>query len=179
MDRNGVNNIRCAPYHPSSNGAVERFVQTFKTVMKAEKNDPQPFQQFLDSFLLSYQSTPHATTNQAPSVLFLQRHLQTRLDLLKPEVESQVLKKQSDQTFHHDQHVKHRDFSIGQHVMVINFCSGPAWLLGKVVKVLGPVSYLAHVGNYVAWKHHVGRELNSYEVDSYELDIYLACVLIE
>ena len=25
---NGVKHIRCAPYHPSSNGAVEQFIQT-------------------------------------------------------------------------------------------------------------------------------------------------------
>ena len=75
--------------------------------------------------------------------------------MLKPEVESQVLKEQSAQAFHHDQHIKHRDFSIGQHVMVRNFHSGPAWLPGKVVRVLGPVSYLVHVGNSVAWKRHV------------------------
>ena len=32
---NGVRHIRCAPYHPSSNGAVEMFVRTFKEAMKA------------------------------------------------------------------------------------------------------------------------------------------------
>ena len=36
VKQNGVKHIRCAPYHPSSNGAAERFVQTFKQVMKAQ-----------------------------------------------------------------------------------------------------------------------------------------------
>ena len=29
MKKNGIKHIRCAPYHPSSNGLAERFVQTF------------------------------------------------------------------------------------------------------------------------------------------------------
>ena len=30
MKSNGVKHIHCVPYHPSSNGAAERFVQTFR-----------------------------------------------------------------------------------------------------------------------------------------------------
>ena len=32
MKMNGVKHIKCTPYHPSSNGAVERLVQTFKKI---------------------------------------------------------------------------------------------------------------------------------------------------
>lgn len=36
---NGVKHVRTAPYCLSSNGAVERLVQTFKQAMKAGEHD--------------------------------------------------------------------------------------------------------------------------------------------
>ena len=58
MRKNDIKHIRCAPYHPSSNGAVERFVQTFKHAMKAGE-DGRTLEHRLSSFLLSYRSTPN------------------------------------------------------------------------------------------------------------------------
>lgn len=73
MKSNGIKHIRCAPYHPASNGAVERLVQTFKKAMKT--NTDTSFA--LASFLLSYCTTPHSTTNETPCKLFLGRNLRT------------------------------------------------------------------------------------------------------
>ena len=63
---NGIKHIQCAPYHPSSNGAAERFVQTFKKAMKANRDSPLSFSHRLSNFLFTYRFSPHATTNEPP-----------------------------------------------------------------------------------------------------------------
>ncbi|KAL5517052.1 hypothetical protein EMCRGX_G002519 [Ephydatia muelleri] len=66
MKVNGVQHTRCAPYHPSSNGLAERFVQTLKNALRRTKDIGRTFQHRLAGFLLAYCTTPHATTNVAP-----------------------------------------------------------------------------------------------------------------
>lgn len=68
---NGVKHIRCAPYHPASNGAAERFVPTFKEAMEVGKHNGLTTSHRLENFLLTYHSIPHATTGEAPCQLFL------------------------------------------------------------------------------------------------------------
>ena len=105
MKKNGIKHIRCSPYHPSSNGAAERFVQTFKQSMKASKQDGRCIAHRLENFLLTYyRTTPHATTNSTPATLFMGRDIRTRFDLLKPDLEGNVSKKQAKQVIHHDHH---------------------------------------------------------------------------
>ena len=77
MKRNGVKHIRTIPYHPASNGLVERFVQSFKQALRASQNDGHSLNNRLSTFLLTYRSTAHATTGVPPSTLFLRRELRT------------------------------------------------------------------------------------------------------
>ena len=50
LKSNGIKHIRCSPYHPSSNGAAERFVQSFKQAMKAGAESTPPISQRLSNF---------------------------------------------------------------------------------------------------------------------------------
>ena len=79
LKSNGVKHIRCVPYHPSSNGAVERFIQTFKKAIRAEGKQGATFHQRLMNFLLVYRTTPHSTTSVAPCVLFLKKRIEDTL----------------------------------------------------------------------------------------------------
>jgi len=162
MKVNGIKHIKVAPYHPSSNGEAERFVQTFKQAMRAAKNDEGVLQYKLAQFLLTYRSTPHSTTGVSPAELFLKRPLRTRFDLLKPSnsVESHVMSKQSDQKSFHDNHSKFRMFTNGQSVLVRNLRGEPKWLPGHIVEQTGPVSYRVQVGDYL-WRRHVDQLLES------------------
>ena len=155
MKENGVKHIKSAPYHPSSNGAAERFVQTFKSAMKAGSHENRTLPHLLENFLLTYRTSPHATTNQPPCILFLNRSLRTRLDLLRPNIGSYVSRKQSNQVAHHDQHTKERSFSLTQQVMVRNFRPGATWIPGVIIRKLGPITYLVNVQGKLCWKRHI------------------------
>ena len=142
---NGIKHIRCSPYHPSSNGLAERFVQTFKKAMKASRNEGMTLDQRLCGFLLRYRCTPHTTTDTPPCNLFLGRSLRTRLDLLRQAQEEIVLSRQDKQKQDHDQHAKERSLSVGQIVLAKNFLPGLAWVPALVKKLLGPLTYLVEV----------------------------------
>ena len=105
LKQNGIKHFKSSPYHPSSNGLTERFIQTLKKALKASK-DEGTLQQRLASFLLTYRTSPHATTKEKPCVLLMGRSLCTRLDLLKPDHATQVLEQQAHQKNHHDKHCK-------------------------------------------------------------------------
>ena len=146
MKSNGIKHIRCAPYHPASNGLAERFVQTLKRALKAGEKDGRTIHHRLVEFLLSYRSTIHATTNASPSELFLGRHLRTRFDLMKPDVHSTVLSKQANQKLHHDKHVKPRNMFPGTPVK---------WIPGTIAQKLGPVTYSVDIGAGRLIKRHI------------------------
>ena len=157
MKMNGVKHIKCTPYHPSSNGAVERLVQTFKNFMKVNASNGGTLSQRLASFLFSYRTTPHATTNVASCELFLGRKIRSRLDLLRPDVESRVNEQQAKQKACHDGNSPFREFFLGQNVMSRNLRNGPDWVPGVIVERLGPLTYLVQVSSGAFWKRHVDQ----------------------
>ena len=91
--RNGIRLAASAPYHPRSNGAAERAVQTVKQVI-AKMRDETSLQTIISRFLLDYRSTPQTTTGKTPAEILMGRSLRTRMDLIKPSTATAVLRKQ-------------------------------------------------------------------------------------
>ena len=96
----------------------------------------------IDNFLLSYCTTPHATTGETPSLLLLGHQIRTRFDLLQPDREHHFCSKQATQKTWHDTQTKDGEFQVGRHVLARDWRDTPAgWKPGVVAEHTGPLSY--------------------------------------
>jgi len=82
---NAINHTLSPPYHPQSNWRAERFVDTFKRGLHKLRGEGS-MDEILDTFLLTYRTTPNSTLpqQQSPAELFLGCKPRTSLDLLLP-----------------------------------------------------------------------------------------------
>ena len=58
--KNDIKLITSTPYHPSSNGAAEHTLQTFKTFIEKQDKSESSLQALISQFLFSYRNTPHS-----------------------------------------------------------------------------------------------------------------------
>lgn len=155
LRRNGIKHIRSAPFHPSSNGLAERAVQSFKNAMKRMTDGTVETK--LSRFLLTYRTTPHATTGISPAQLLMNRQPQTRLDLVRPDLQRRVTNKQCAQKDHHDKHAKPRSFNVNDTVYVLNYAHGPRWMAGHVITLCGHLMYTVRLEDGRMWRRHVDQ----------------------
>ena len=139
LRKNGIHHTTSAPYHPASNGLAERAVQIVKKGLKKETSG-SPMSTRLAKVLFTYRITPQSSTGSSPTELLLGRRPRTRLDLLRPNTAERVERKQEEQKARHDKKACVRTFRIND-VFVKNFIAGRRWLPGKIIEVLGPVTY--------------------------------------
>lgn len=155
--RNGIRHTTSVPYHPATNGLAERFVQSFKQSMKTMSNSHMSLQEKMAKFLHAYRNADHATTGQAPAVLFMGRRLRSRLDLLKPDLRRDVMQKQPRKA--KAGHV--RNFVIGQQVLARDYRHPKQkWQRGEILSKTGPLTYTVQVGQHI-WRRHVDQLLNA------------------
>ena len=153
LQGNGIQHIRSAPYHPSTNGLVERFVHTFKHAMRASETSLS-LNERLQCFLLTYRTTPHATTRESPSMFLHGRPLRTRLDLLRPDTACRVEANSSlrPQTLLHS-HVSLR--SVRRFLHATTALATTQWLPGSIAtRSQSGLHYEVQVSPGILWRRH-------------------------
>ena len=155
LKRNGIRHVRTPPYHPASNGLVERAVQSFKAGMKRLKEGSLNTR--LSRYLYTYRTTPHSTTGVSPAEMLFGRKMRTLFDRLSPSVEETARRNQERQRRSHDLHSCPRSFTEGEIVYAKNYGQGPKWLPGCIVEILGSVMYRVRLTDERLIRRHVDQ----------------------
>ena len=145
---NGIMHKCTPPYHPASNGQVERVVQELKKALRTRPADVSEKTQ-LYRFLFSYRNTPHSTTNVAPASLIFRKLPTTKFAFLKPNFGG------SQRSRQFTSESPKRAYEPGDLVLILNMRNGTGdkWLRGVVQQRLGPVSYAVLYGDQVRHVH--------------------------
>lgn len=161
LQANGVRHTLTPPYHPQSNGAAERAVQTTKKALlkqvleDSEKGTNRTLQHRIDNFVFCYRTTPHTFTGRTPAELFVRRKLRTRLSLLRPDVTNEMSAKSAEIKKSADRRRgSPRVFAVGDRVLVRSVRGEVVnWWPGEVTRVKSSSTYLVYVRNKVRFVH--------------------------
>ena len=153
----GITHLTGAPYHPATNGAAERLVQTFKQALRKSSLPPR---RALQEFLMQYRRMPNSS-GFSPSELLMSRQMRTRIDTLLPSPAHIAQGKQTKVTTSPSESVSKltRLYKAGDTVYAL-YCGPrrdkqPRWVPAIVKKALGTRCYNVKVVPHgPVWRRH-------------------------
>lgn len=152
---NGILHKTTPPYHPASNGQVERYVQTTKQALKKIKaGGERDLHTALQRFLFLHRMVKNSSTDKTPAEAMIGRQLHSRLDLLCEQPQAAYIPSKVDK------------FMVGNNVMVRSYHGHRKWIPGVIVKLCGTKVALVKLAEGT-WKRHF-NQLRRMETDSDE-----------
>ena len=158
----GIVHLTGAPYHPATNGAAERLIQSFKQALRKSSLPPK---EALQEFLMQYRRIPFAS-GLSPSELLNGRRIRTKIDTLVPSIPHLLQGRQSRQASKHSNaedsevvsKVEHH-YSLGDPCYALYFGPrrdrDPRWVPAIVTKVHGTRSVNVRViPRGPTWRRH-------------------------
>ncbi|XP_053691598.1 uncharacterized protein K02A2.6-like [Sabethes cyaneus] len=147
--KNGITQKLGAPYHPTTNGQAERFVQTFKDKLKAIKCEKRDVQYELHKILMAYRRTVHPTTGKSPTMLVFGRQIKSRLDLMIPTNGVEKIPRGEE--------IELRHFAVNDRVAARDYTGSSKWRYGVVTERLGELHYMVELDDGRLWKRHIDQ----------------------
>ena len=164
----GIVHLTGAPYHPATNGAAERLIQSFKQALRKSSLPPK---EALQEFLMQYRRIPFAS-GLSPSELLNGRRIRTKIDTLVPSIPHLLQGRQSRQSRQASKHSNTEDsevvskvehhFSLGDPCYALYFGPrrdrDPRWVPAIVTKVHGTRSVNVRViPRGPTWRRHLDQ----------------------
>eukprot|EP00731_Ephydatia_muelleri_P012616 Em0006g1510a len=158
----GIIHLTGAPYHPATNGAAERLVQTFKRALVKSSLPPKSA---LQQFLMQYRRTP-LVVGYSPSEFLNGRQIRSKIDILLPSPAHIVQGRQAREATKSqaeeisDQQAVHHIFKVGMPCYAL-YCGprrdkDPRWVPAVVTKVFGTRSVNVRVlPKGSTWRRHI------------------------
>lgn len=169
----GIAHLTGAPYHPATNGAAERLVQTFKQSLRKSTKPPK---EALQEFLMQYRRSPLAS-GYSPSELLNNRQIRTRIDTLLPSPAHEAQERQAREAT--KSQLKESQGTVNNVQMLYRkgtpcyalYCgprrtSDPRWVPATVIKVHGSrsVDVKVHPRGPI-WRRHLEQLRPRYGVN--------------
>ena len=161
----GIVHLTGAPYHPATNGAAERLIQSFKQALRKSSLPPK---EALQEFLMQYRRIPFAS-GLSPSELLNGRRIRTKIDTLVPSIPHLLQGRQSRQASKHSNaedsevvsKVEHH-YTLGDPCYALYFGPrrdhDPRWVPAIVTKVHGTRSANVRViPRGPTWRRHLDQ----------------------
>ena len=161
----GIVHLTGAPYHPATNGAAERLIQSFKQALRKSSFPPK---EALQEFLMQYRRIPFAS-GLSPSKLLNGRRIRTKIDTLVPSIPHLLQGRQSKQASKYSNaedsevvsKVEHH-YSLGDPCYALYFGPrrdrDPRWVPAIVTKVHGTRSVNVRViPRGPTWRRHLDQ----------------------
>ncbi|GET57624.1 putative integrase core domain protein [Rhizophagus irregularis DAOM 181602=DAOM 197198] len=175
MEKFQIKHLFSTPYHPQTNGLVERFNRTLsESLAKLSTDHIDNWDNYIAPILFAYRTTKHSTTKIAPFFLLYGRdaklptdslenngnptlinHIENLVDQLPQEIEiakTNIEISQQKQKERHDRKLRHQiKFSIGDKVLYYDAAKEKQWTGKLNPKWKGPY-YIHQVGEKGAYK---------------------------
>ena len=116
------------------------------------------------NWLMKQHTTASCTTGASPTSLMFGRELKTRLQLLHPDVSSQVASRMESQKLNYDCVRRPKRISISDRVLARSYGPGPAWRAGTVVDLMGDAMAGVRLDDGRVWRRHFDQLLPSPEL---------------